>query len=33
MVNQTAQFDCVPVTSGGGGLSSIAGIVSTIKVE
>jgi len=33
MVNDTADTQCDPVTSGGGGLPSIAGIVSTITVK
>ena len=33
MVNETDDFQCDPVTSGGGGLSSIAGVVATLKVK
>jgi hypothetical protein len=33
MVNETADFQCDAVTSGGGGLSSIAAVVTTLKVK
>jgi hypothetical protein len=33
MVNETLQPQCVPVTSGGDGLSSIAAVVATVKVK
>src|SRR5262249_28652842 len=33
MVNETADTQCDPVTSGGGGLSSIAAMVSVLKVK